>query len=252
MRAKLVLDALVLANLVAQPISAASSSFLSKQTANSRLKRSNDGFFEELGEASLKRECKQEQCDSEELNEVFSGFRLKEQFLDTKCDEKDEVCREAVIFKKKTVKIESEKKKLYQQCNNKKLVKCDVHNTKFCRNAYNGYECVCNDFWSGEFCEECDHCKSKGTRKCLKDGICECRNGWGGKKCGWKIDAIDGVVENEVPTLYLNEAEEFSTKKIEAFKPAENMAEVCTVLIVLVGLLVCCFATYTLEIKIMN
>ena len=147
MRAKLVLRnsifAIVFANLVSQPISATkvvTTRFLTKQTAYSRLKRSNDGFFEELGKANLKRECKQEQCDSEEINEVFSSFRLKEQFLNKKCDEKDEDCREAVIIKKKTVKIESEKRKLYQQCSNKKLVKCDVFNTKLCKNTYNGYE----------------------------------------------------------------------------------------------------------------
>merc|ERR1711879_149229 len=173
-------------------------------------------------------------------------------FLAKKCGKGDEDCRVKITKKRREQLVKKAKNALFNQCANHKLVKCHPLNSKRCENQYNSYKCICNDAWTGEYCQKCNHCKTKNTLACLNHEKCKCKVGWKGKKCGIKIKNSKLKPDKQIPTLFLHKAEPYSTTVLDSFKPGENLAEIAIVVILIAGIMICCFASYKCEIKILE
>ena len=119
------------------------SHLLSKSQANSylaksRSKRSNGDFFEEFSAGNFERECIEEVCSAEELNEVAKvEYNSKEynpgknKTLEQIHDERqDQLIKQCALYKP-----------------------CNSNNSKSCVNSWNAYTCECKKFWYGKHCE---------------------------------------------------------------------------------------------------
>ena len=97
----------------------------------SRVRRSNDGLFEEWGsEPNLERECVEERCSFEEANEIF--------------DDRDKV-QAFMRAKKKT-------------CHQPDA--CDKKGTRVCKQEWGKHTCKCKTGFKGDKCElERDYAK---------------------------------------------------------------------------------------------
>ena len=97
----------------------------------SRVRRSNDGLFEEWGsDPNLERECVEERCSFEEANEIF--------------DDRDKV--QAFMTKKK------------KTCHQPGA--CDKKGTRVCKQEWGKHTCKCKTGFKGDKCElERDYAK---------------------------------------------------------------------------------------------
>lgn len=128
-----------------------------------RTRRRNDGWFEETGDDVLSRECHEERCDREELNEIFPDDEAKQ---------------------------EVEWKKLTKPCTYSDKGRCSSEGTQVCVASWNDFRCICKSGFEGDKCDDdVDECSlSEGVSKCTaansvcvnKRGSydCECENGY--------------------------------------------------------------------------
>jgi len=141
----------------------------------SRHRRNNEGIFEEMRGNDLERECKEEVCSKEELNEAFG----------------DDLAGADQWWNEAT-----------QYCNNNKQA-CNVAGTKTCVNLWMGRRCECKEGWektaAADDCsvdiDECateGQCQNGGTCTNLDGGFtCTCQSGWTGTNCETDLDECD-------------------------------------------------------------
>merc|ERR1712178_71347 len=99
-----------------------------------RTRRRNDGWFEETGDDVLSRECHEERCDREELNEIFPDDEAKQ---------------------------EVEWKKLTKPCTYSDKGRCSSEGTQVCVASWNDFRCICKSGFEGDKCDDdVDECEN--------------------------------------------------------------------------------------------
>jgi len=141
-----------------------------------RVKRGNEGVFEEIKAGHMERECIEESCSKHEFDEVLDLDELS-----------------GVELAKKSRNGAEQWKKLTNRCS---FRPCSSTNTKTCKNEWNSFKCICKQGWTGTTCEEdVDECSESGF--CKNNGICtnndggfncECQKGWTGDNCEIDVD----------------------------------------------------------------
>merc|ERR1711931_438900 len=89
--------------------------------------KDNGGFLEEMSQVpNFERECVEERCFQEEMDEIYRHFPNK---------------------------VEEYKQKWNDILHKCASNKCDPNNTLYCINKYNHYICKCNKLSEGKFCK---------------------------------------------------------------------------------------------------
>lgn len=122
--------------------------------AHDRIKRANTGFFEEVSSGNFIRECYQEDCNSDELNEIIENLSSNEKPLTLKLLDNDKRIQHAAMLSK-PIEITLTSKPLYEmflndQC---KFNACNELGTKSCVNGLKSFKCNCLDTFSGTLCD---------------------------------------------------------------------------------------------------
>jgi len=155
-------------------------------TNNYRTGRSNSGFFEEVKAGNYRRECQEEKCTFEELSEIVTDEDVKNNLW----------------------------KDLTENCKVAPL--CSGEGTSLCIQTWNKKKCICNDGFTGEFCEndidECDASAEGFVEKCTGVGQ-SCKNFIGGFTCGCNdgFEEVGGLGTDEDFTC--QDIDECSTRK---------------------------------------
>ena len=153
----------------------------SKTNAKSLLKpkRISDGLFEEVQTPNYERECMEEQCSNEELDEVFendesmirtltTGKWLKyvskngvlvQQYVNIKKEDFRKALRNPCELQQKTPRTlakEFDANSLGIDVY-RKIHRCYYSGTSTCENTENGpyFKCLCRKGYFGEFCDNC-------------------------------------------------------------------------------------------------
>lgn len=150
-----------------------------------RVKRGNEGVFEEIKAGNMERECIEESCSKHEFDEVLDLDELSGAELSSR-----------------TRSSAQDWKKLTNRCS---FRPCDHSNTKTCKNEWNNYKCICKPGWGGAKCEddidECveqGFCKNGGSCENEQGGFdCDCAKGWTGDNCELDVDeCLDSPCSN--------------------------------------------------------
>jgi len=134
-----------------------SNEFLNSRAPIDRSKRHNSGFFEEVKQGSVERECHEEKCSYEELSEIVTDEDAKARTW----------------------------KELIKNCEVGPL--CSAEGTEVCIQTWRAKKCVCREGFNGDLCQddidECDATLEGYVQKC--DGFGQlCNNFAGGFECG--------------------------------------------------------------------
>ena len=190
----------MLSYLLLSQIPFASSNIITKQSSNSflRSKRANDGVFEELGTASIERECVEEYCTVEEVNEAlpFENIYGVKSGLSK------------IITPAQAKRWHAHAR---DQCRQSpKSNRCNKRNTRRCQNKWNDKICLCKRGWEGPLCaddineclfeEKINECAAKGPNfrcKNVKGGYrCACKDGYSKRKIKNNSDVVEYECRN--------------------------------------------------------
>ena len=123
-------------------------------STHTRTKRNNDGIFEEIKAPNFDRECHQERCNSQELDEAIShhlvnnvgGVTVK--LMDENLEEAAKVSQPIEVT---LTNEEDYQNFLINQC--KLFQACNKFGTKSCDNSVKSFKCNCLENYSGVLCE---------------------------------------------------------------------------------------------------
>ena len=145
----LLITSLTVYSYVSQPT-------INQQAAKSllklRTKRANAGVFEESASANFERECLEQKCSENELNEVFK---------------QDESVKSSDVWEIKDFRmalrdpctLQTQKPCTSLDCSSSIIQRCFGTGTMSCRNVERTpyFECNCRKGYVGDFCENCRH-----------------------------------------------------------------------------------------------
>ena len=149
-------------------------------TNNYRLKRHNNGWFEETRAGNFERECVQEKCSYEELSEIIDDE-----------DAKNRAWR-----------------MLTENCKVNPL--CSGEGTDLCVQTWNAKKCICKEGFKGELCDddidECDASAENFVNPCSGAGQI-CSNFRGGFECVCQqgFEVVDGLDTDENECVDIDE-----------------------------------------------
>jgi len=130
-----------------------------------RVRRKNSGFFEETRSGDFQRECLDEMCSAEELDEIFDHDRSK--VIDTADGQ---------------VNYDSAWQRLTKRCY---VDVCNAQGTKVCIQKWNKRTCVCKDGYDGGNCgDDIDECAFTGEAQVCTGAHMKCDNTVGSYQCG--------------------------------------------------------------------
>ena len=118
-----------------------------------RVRRKNSGFFEETRTGNYKRECLEEMCSAEELNEIYDHDKSK--LIDTDDGQ---------------LNYDAAWQRLTKRCY---VDVCNAQGTKVCIQKWNQRTCVCKAGYKGDNCaDDIDECSFSGDEKvCTRKNV---------------------------------------------------------------------------------
>jgi len=130
-----------------------------------RVRRKNSGFFEETRSGDYKRECLEEMCSAEELDEIYDHDKSKT--IDTADG---------------SLTYDAAWQRLTKRCY---VDVCNAQGTKVCIQKWNQRTCVCKPGYDGGNCgDDIDECSFSGESKVCTGAHMKCDNTHGSYSCG--------------------------------------------------------------------
>jgi len=130
-----------------------------------RVRRKNSGFFEETRGGDYQRECLDEMCSAEELDEIYDHDKSK--IIDTADG---------------PLNYDAAWQRLTKRCY---VDVCNAQGTKVCIQKWNERRCVCKDGYTGGNCaDDIDECSQTGEAKVCTGAHMRCDNTIGSYSCG--------------------------------------------------------------------